>query len=86
MPDQTIQALEAIQGGANVYDYDTAQILRNIERIKPNCIIILDLLDIGFLTGNLISRNGKGKQPFFWAELTLEGKQYLTELKKRKLP
>lgn len=87
MPDQTIQALEAIQGGAYIYNYDTAQILRNIERIKPNCLLILGPSDIEFfLIGGVVRSMTHKKKPYFWAELTLEGKQHLSELKKESCP
>lgn len=87
MPDQTIQALEAIKSGAYVYNYDMAQTLRNIERIKQNCVIILGPSDIEFfLIGGVVRSMTHKKKPYFWAELTLEGQQYLYELKKESCP
>lgn len=77
-----IEALELIEGGADIYDLYLARTLREVQKINPELLNILSLKELEEIHQK--KYHGSEQLPYFGAILSGKGKEFLNSLKAEK--
>lgn len=70
-----IQIMQGVEGGADIYGYTEAKLLRQVHAHDPELVQILPVKELERATGRKF--DGRKQLPYFGAILTAKGKGFI---------
>lgn len=76
-----LKTMEGVEGGATIWGYREAKLLREIQQVDTELVKILNLSEVEEITGEHF--DGAKQLPYFGAVLTDKGREFLKGRLKR---